>query len=268
MPTITINNRIMHYAEYGSGEVLLFGHSFLWDHHMWQDQVAVLSKHYRCIVPDLWGHGESATLSTNQTSIAELANDYISLMDHLGIGRFSIIGLSVGGMWAAHIAATYPERVEKLVLCDTDLGKEPLLKKLKYFVMIKMMERANAVPPKLIEKVVPIFFSKTTLQKNQPLVSYFKEKLATIKPDNIPTIAALAKAIFWRDNFLSQLKHIKAETKIIVGANDIARPPHEAKRLANIIPNATLSIIDHAGHIPAREQPEAMNRVLEGFFKL
>ncbi|MDA0781210.1 MAG: alpha/beta fold hydrolase [Rickettsiales bacterium] len=256
----------MHYTDTGTGEVILFGHSFLWDNQMWQEQVEVLSTQYRCIVPDLWGHGESDYLDNSECNIAELADDHILLMDSLGIEKFSIIGLSVGGMWAAHIAFKYPERINKLVLCDTDLGKEPLFNKFKYYVMIKMMERANCVPPKLVEKVIPIFFSKTTLENNKKLVCYFKNKLSSISKECIPTIATLARAIFWRDSFLNELKQIKAETKIIVGSDDIARPPNEARRLEKLIPNATLSIIENSGHIPSCEQPKLLNAVLLYFF--
>lgn len=42
----------MAYLDVGEGEVLLFGHSYLWDHQMWAPQVAALSQRYRCIVPD------------------------------------------------------------------------------------------------------------------------------------------------------------------------------------------------------------------------
>jgi pimeloyl-ACP methyl ester carboxylesterase len=265
MPQITINNRNIHYTDTGEGDVILFGHSFLWDNEMWQEQIDVLSKKYRCIAPDLWGHGKSDKLEKPNTSIANLAEDHIALMDSLGVQKFSIIGLSVGGMWSAHIAAKHPDRIDKLVLCDTDLGKEPLFNKLKYYLMIKMMERANCVPPKLVKKVVPIFFSKATLENNKELVSYFENKLSSIDEKSIPTISTLAKAIFWRDSFLSDLTNIKAETKIIVGSEDIARPKHESERLAKLIPNATLSVIDNAGHIPSREQPKAMNEVLSNF---
>ncbi len=265
MPKVKVNNKNINYQDVGKGNVILFGHSFLWDRDMWQKQVEMLSKDYRCIVPDLWGHGESDTLDKPVTSLQELANDHLELMDKLDVEKFSIVGLSVGGMWGAYIAAKHPQRVEKLVLCDTDLGKEPFLKKMKYFAMIKMMEKAKCVTPGLIKKVVPIFFSKETMKNNDELVSYFQNKLSDIDEKHVPTISTLARAIFWRDNYLEQLKGIKAETKIIVGAEDIARPPHESKRLAKLIPNSSLSIIDNAGHIPSREQPEAMNELLKGF---
>ncbi len=59
MSTFTIDNKSMHFLDKGEGPVLVFGHSYLWDSAMWAPQVDALSQHYRCIVPDLWSHGQS-----------------------------------------------------------------------------------------------------------------------------------------------------------------------------------------------------------------
>lgn len=62
MPTLEVNNRELHYLDEGEGPTLLFGHSYLWDSTMWRQQLAALRTSYRCLVPDLWGHGQSAPL--------------------------------------------------------------------------------------------------------------------------------------------------------------------------------------------------------------
>ena len=59
MKKVSVKGKLLSYQDIGEGFPIIFGHSFLWTHRMWEPQIKSLSKHYRCIVPDLWGHGES-----------------------------------------------------------------------------------------------------------------------------------------------------------------------------------------------------------------
>ena len=98
---------------------MLLGHSYLFDLNMWAPQFEALAKRYRLIVPDLWGHGDSPALPAGRNSLSDIAADHLALMDHLDIEEFGIVGLSVGGMWGAELAALAPERVKVLALMDS-----------------------------------------------------------------------------------------------------------------------------------------------------
>ena len=86
---------------------------------MWQAQIAYLKKDYRCIVPDLWSHGQSDPLPYPDCSLERLADDYWQFAQSLSLKKFALVGLSVGGMWAVHLALAHPEAVSALVLMDT-----------------------------------------------------------------------------------------------------------------------------------------------------
>lgn len=116
MPTM---GKSLHYLDVGSGFPLLLGHSYLFDLNMWAPQFEALAKRYRLIVPDLWGHGDSPALPAGRNSLSDIAADHLALMDHLDIEEFGIVGLSVGGMWGAELAALAPERVKVLALMDS-----------------------------------------------------------------------------------------------------------------------------------------------------
>ena len=75
MPVISINKKQMSYVERGKGFPILLGHSFLWDKHMWNPTIEELSKNYRCIAPDLWGHGDSSLLENDIYSVEEITED-------------------------------------------------------------------------------------------------------------------------------------------------------------------------------------------------
>ncbi|ELM6618968.1 alpha/beta fold hydrolase, partial [Vibrio vulnificus] len=116
MKTFVIDGKSMAYQDVGQGPVLLFGHSYLWDSQMWVPQIEFLSQSYRCIVPDLWAHGESESAPTHCNSLVDYAQQLLALMDHLHIETFSIVGLSVGGMWGAELVSQAPARVTSLVM--------------------------------------------------------------------------------------------------------------------------------------------------------
>lgn len=265
MSTITIKSRTIYYDDYGSGFPIVFGHSYLWDSAMWQPQVAALSTTYRCIVPDLWGHGRSDSPPASPYSVEELAEDMWGFTQALGLEQFAVVGLSVGGMWAAHLALDHPEAVSALVLLDTYLGSEPAETYARYFGMLSTVEQAGAIPTPMQEAIVPLFFSPVTMQQAPDMISRFKANLSSFNAAQIPGIVGIGRGIFSRASQLDRLPQITAPTLIIVGADDKSRPPHEAQQMAEYIPGATLEVIADAGHVSNLEQPGQVTPLLARF---
>jgi pimeloyl-ACP methyl ester carboxylesterase len=123
MPRIAIHGQDLHYLDCGAGFPVLFGGSYLWNAVMWAPQVEGLSSRYRCIVPELWGHGKSGAIPEVPYSRSKLAGDMRGLVDALGLEQFAIVGLSVGGIWGIEMALACPARVRALVLMDTAAAK-------------------------------------------------------------------------------------------------------------------------------------------------
>ncbi|MED7789606.1 alpha/beta fold hydrolase [Francisella sp. 19X1-34] len=176
---LQLKNSEINYLDSGEGFPILFGHSFLWTNKMWQPQIESLSKSYRCIVPDLWGHGDSGSVPEDTESLGDLANEMLSLLDHLGIQKFGIVGLSVGGMWAVEMALKVPERVKFMVLMDTFMGIEPEKSKNEYFGMLDLIGKMGTIPEPIITQVAPNFFSKSTQQTKPTLVTEFSNNLSS-----------------------------------------------------------------------------------------
>lgn len=265
MPNIEVNGKKIHYIDEGNGEVLLLGHSYLWNYRMWEEQIKVLSHSYRCIAPDLWGHGDSDVLSDQEYSVSHLADDFWALMQRLGIDTFSVIGLSVGGMWAFDLALKHMDAVKSLTLMDTYLGEESQETKAQYYSMLDTVEKAGAIPEAMLEPLMPLFFSPYTLTTNSYLVEQFCSDLKAFSPRQIPTIVTLGRAIFSRPDRLNQLNTLSLPTLIVVGEHDRSRPVVEAKEMVDLIPGAQLKIISEAGHICTKEQPKAVNKEILEF---
>ncbi len=267
MPYKTIGEKKLFYNDQGEGFPLLFGHSYLWDAAMWSPQVEALSSSYRCIVPELWGHGRSDPPPVTPYPIERLASDHWELVRALGLESWAVIGLSVGGMWGVHLALEHPEAVKALVLMDTFVGPEPEETHDRYFKMLDMVEQAGMIPAPLIEAIVPLFFSPVTVQRNPDLVNRFRGSLASLSKEQAPGIVSIGRGIFSRASLLDRLGEIQAPTLIIVGADDRSRPPHEARQMAEMIPNARFEIIEEAGHVSNLEQPERVTALLRTFLQ-
>jgi len=265
MPYVTIKGQRLFYEEQGEGFPILFGHSYLWDATMWEPQVKVLSASYRCITPEIWGHGRSDPPPEKPYSVEALAEDHWALVSALGLERFAVVGLSVGGMWGLHLTLNHPEAVAALVLMDTYVGPEPEDSRLRYFGMMDAVEQAGTIPPPVLEAIAPLFFSPVTMQRNPDLVNRFKDNLASIPPERIAGVLAVGRGIFARASALDRLGEIRTPTLVIVGADDLSRPPHEAQQMAQAIPGARLEVISEAGHISNLEQPERVTSLLEAF---
>lgn len=257
----------MAYQDLGEGYPLLMGHSFLWDSAMWAPQIACLKENYRCIAPDLWSHGESALLPPTTTTLEHLANDFWQLSQTLSLQKFALIGLSVGGMWATHMALSHPESISALVLMDTFVGPEPAQTQTIYFAMMDELAKEQKFTPAFADKVAPFFFAKNTAYEQPELVNSFIQSLLNTPFNHIDGKVTLGRAIFARHSLMEKLSNIKVPTLIVVGEEDIPRPVKEAQEMVKCIPHAELAIIPRAGHICTLEQPALVNEILSTFLQ-
>lgn len=115
MPILEANGFEMYYEARGHGEPLLLLHGGMGIGEDWRHVFPTDPPGYRVIVPDLRGHGRSTNPSKAFT-FRQCASDVLALLDHLGIGRFKAIGLSMGAKALLHVATLKPDRVTAMVL--------------------------------------------------------------------------------------------------------------------------------------------------------
>ncbi|MCH7421432.1 MULTISPECIES: alpha/beta fold hydrolase [Shewanella] len=262
---ICIAGSQLSYLDIGTGPTLLFGHSYLWDSAMWAPQIALLSKSYRCIVPDLWGHGQSGTVPENCHSLLDISEHMLALMDALELETFSLIGLSVGAMWGAELVLKAPARVKTLAMLDSFIGFEPEITRAKYFGMLDMIQTAGSIPPALINAISPLFFADNAKANNPELVQRFENDLAALTPERIPDIVKLGRIIFGRRDTLEFAEQFTLPCLIMVGVEDKARSVLESYLMSDAINGSQLVHIPSAGHISSLEQAEFVNQQLLAF---
>src|ERR1700691_4411904 len=98
--------------------VLMLSNSLGTDLHMWDEQVAPWTRHFRLVRYDRRGHGKSS-VPKGPYSMERLGKDVLAVLDGLGIARINWCGLSMGGMVGQWLGANAADRVDKLILSNT-----------------------------------------------------------------------------------------------------------------------------------------------------
>ena len=120
MSFAVLPNLRLHYALSGppTAPVLILSNSLGTNFSMWDAQTPAFEKQFRLLRYDMRGHGQSSA-PPPPYAVPDLARDILSLADSLSIPRFHFCGLSIGGMIGMSLALQAPDRLHKLVLCNT-----------------------------------------------------------------------------------------------------------------------------------------------------
>lgn len=258
-----MTNNMMTYLDTGKGFPVLLGHSYLFDKSMWDPQIAFLSARYRLIASDLWGHGESPALPSYVHNLTDLAREHLRLMDLLGIGSFAIAGLSVGGMWAAELAALAPDRVRALILMDSYIGSETAEEEQKYVGMLDTVERVGGITSQLTDYIVSQMHSVNAAAEDTVALT---RSLSCLTPSVLrESIVPMGRMIFSRPDRMDILQRICCPVLIAHGEKDLPRPPKEGQKMADKL-GCDFSLIPNAGHISNLENPAFVNALMGQFF--
>ncbi len=236
--------------------VLVMSNSLGSSADMWAPQIPELARHFRVLRYDTRGHGQSSAPAGDYT-FKQLANDVAELLDHLGIDRAHFCGLSMGGPTGLQFALDYPQRLDRLVLCNT-AARIGSVEGWSQRIEAVQQNTLHAMAPALIERWVTAGWRAANPGLAQVLVDMMRRHSDTGYAGNC---AAL------RDSDLrEQLVRIAAPTLVISGTHDASTPPQLGRELAAGIPGARHEELD-AGHISNWERPQAFARLLIDFLK-
>jgi len=233
---------------------LVWSHSLGCDHTMWDAQAAAFESHYRILRYDTRGHG--ATEATpGEYNIELLAHDLLALVDALDIDRFTLCGLSLGGMIGQWIGANAPERLTALIMTNTTSRlSEPGLLEARRQLVVK--EGMAAV----VDTVVSRFFTAERL-KTLPAVATIRRVLRGTNPVGYAGCCAALRDL----NQTSILSAIPVPTLIIVGDYDVPTPwSGNGELLARHIPHAEVRRLP-AAHLSNLELPRSYNAAIWRF---
>ena len=273
MPTTHIGSIDMFYEEHGSGDPLLLVMGFATDSTAWLLQVPEFAKRYRTIVFDNRGVGRSSKPAGPYT-IHEMADEAVGLLDHLGIERTHVLGLSMGGMIAQELTLRHPERVRKLVLAATYPEPDADVERTRLFMLGQMGGSIStdgalqidlkAIDPLLLfQHLLPLVFNPEFINTQLPrLMQLFGGALQY--GFSMEAIVGQMDALVGH-KATDRLHGITAPTLVLTGDADRLIPPANSDVLAKYIPGATLVKIPGGSHGFNIEQPELFNRTVLQF---
>jgi 3-oxoadipate enol-lactonase len=218
---------------------------------MWDPQAQTLAEHFRLVRYDTRGHGGSKT-PPGPYSLDDVGNDVIELLDHLGVARAHIAGLSLGGMTAMWLAINAPERVEKLVLLCTSPRMGPPQTWADRAVTVR--EQGTGA---IVDATLERWFTED--YRAQHDVSAIREMFIGIDDEGYANCCSIIEHM----DLVPNLDGISASTLIIAGAQDPAAPPAEhAEKIAAGVPGSRLEVLDPGAHLVNVERPEAVTTLI------
>lgn len=256
MPSITADGAQLHYRDEGQGLPVLLLHAFPLSSAMFEPQVAALASKYRFILPDHRGFGQSGT-TAGPTEMSRLARDAIAILNHLGISRAVVGGVSMGGYATMALLRENPERARAILLLDTQLGADDDAGKANRETLARATEARGMTA--LVEAFLPKFVAPSASAE-------VKAHVQALIEANAPEGAAAAlRGMALRSDSRDVLAAYSGPALVACGALDVITGPDKAKRMADVLRDGRTEIIPGAGHLANLESPDAMNGVLDEF---
>ena len=243
----------------GRGELVVFLHGIGGNRTNWTEQIEHFGEHFHALAWDARGYGLSDDYE-GPLDFGDFSRDLAKLVDHYGVERAHLVGLSMGGRIAQDFYARYPERVSTLVLVSTftgfkhfsdaerlqfvELRRRPLLEGKEPKDIAPVVAKTLAGPRATEAQYARLVASMAALHKE----SYLKTIESTTMYDAEPDLEAIA-----------------VPTLLVFGGSDGLTRADLGQQMASRIRGAEFVVIEHAGHLVNIEAPEAFDEAVLHF---
>lgn len=255
-----LNGVTLHYQVIGAGEgapLLVFSNSLGTDFRIWRDVIVRFVGECAILTYDKRGHGLS-DVGEAPYRMEDHVEDLAALLDHLGQKDAIVCGLSVGGQIAQGLAASRPDLVKALILCDTahKIGTDQ-----SWNQRIEAIEKDGI--ESIADSILKVWFTPAFRAPSNPAYQGYRNMLI-----RQPVAGYNGTCAAVRDADLTETSAaLDIPVICIVGEEDGSTPPDLVLKLAKLIPNARYEVIKGAGHIPCVEQPEMLVAIIKSFIK-
>lgn len=211
------------------------------------------SQGYRSVVVDNRDCGRSSPCEGIDYDIFDMAEDAVAVLDHLGIDRAHVLGISMGGMIAQELVINHPERVEKLILIATTPGSPAGIPP-DSSVLSNLFSSPTGDPVADTAKMLGMLMGSGFAERNQDLIRVMAELRMKMGSDS----GAFARqwAAIMRFGSWERLANVNVPTLIIHGREDPLLPFGNGEKIASKIPAAELVALDGVGHFVPLEAPQ------------
>jgi 3-oxoadipate enol-lactonase len=256
MPFAELTGLRLHYELIASGDAptLVLSNSLGSNFTMWDPQMAEFSKHFQVLRYDTRGHGRSSVPAGPYT-VEQLGRDVLTLLDQLRLDRVHFCGLSMGGSTGMWLALHAPQRLGKLVLCNTaaKIGTAEIWN--------PRMDAVRSGGVKAISSGVLSRWLSDSFRAKAPDTA---ARVLTML-ESTDTEGYLANCAAIRDFDLRQsVGSIRMPTLVIAGTHDVSTTPADGRFLAEQIAGARYQELD-AAHLSNIEQGALFGAAVRDF---
>lgn len=213
------------------------------DERIFSPQIEALSQNLEVTIADI----------SNFSSVRELASDVLKKAPK----KFSLLGHSMGGIVAMEIYSQEPNRIEKLILMDTNPKAELDEVKLKREPQIREVNKGKLLEV-MRDEMKPNYLAES--ENKTSVLSVCMDMALNLGPD---VFINQSRALQSRLDQQNTIQSIKIPVLILCGSEDKLCPVERHEMMHNMITDSDLKIINNAGHMPTLEQPRETTEVIK-----
>jgi pimeloyl-ACP methyl ester carboxylesterase len=265
----TAENRFISYTDIGHGRPIVLIHAFPTDRRLFElarneiEDIFHDSRIFRIITIDLWGFGQSSSVSVNGQAITmdEYASEVNELLKYLKIESTIVSGESMGGYVALAFLDKFPKKVEGLILSDTQsIADSPETKAKREATAVDVIQHGSE---SLMNEFTSKALSSTASEKTKLFLKYILEK-----QDKMAVASAL-RGMALRNDTSNILANTSIPVLILTGDKDMIISPEQSQNMHALAKNSKLIVIPNAGHLSSLEQPAIWAQaVIDMFYDL
>jgi len=256
----------LSYAVVGEGEPVTLLHGFTLSGRNWRELIAKVPGPRQWILPDLRGHGDTRTAPGAPCTMEACASDLRTLWDHLGVERSHLVGYSMGGRLALHVAVRLPERVRSLLTISAHAGLDEQARAGRRQGDEALAERIERFG---VEPFVNYWAAQPLFAGLERRGAAYQEQLRAQRLANRPEglaaslrgMGAGAMEPLW-----GEVGALAIPCTFVAGEDDAAYVA-SARRLADLVPGSRLEIVPRAGHAVHMQRPAPMAKILSAHMR-
>ena len=249
MPIVNTGRFDINYIEDGDGYPVVLIHGLAGDHTAWLPQVDALRGDYRVVAFDNPGSGDSSTVD-DPASTADLADATLGLMDQLGIERAHVIGRSMGGAIAQHMALKAPDRLQSIAMAASFARLDSIGAQVITNLQLLLRWRPNWA--EWAPHAVFLFVSPAFFNENPELIARITELVGDEGRD-LTSYDHLATACLEHDA-LDRLGEIDTPALVMAGRLDPICSMTSQNWMMEALPNAELEVFEKSSHFFLMEE--------------
>ncbi|MEX0600608.1 MAG: 2-succinyl-6-hydroxy-2,4-cyclohexadiene-1-carboxylate synthase [Rhodothermales bacterium] len=244
---------------------ILFLHGFMGSQADWSDVVGVLQSTYRCLCVDLPGHGRSVGLS-GAYSMEDATGRLVDVLDREGIDRAHLVGYSMGGRTALHVAANHADRCRCLVLESASPGLATERERAERRQVDE--ERAVRIETTDFEAFLVDWYRQPLFETYRQYEGLLGQMIRSRRSNHPNELARSLREMGTgrQPSLWDRLDHVDRPTCILVGGLD-DKYVKIGERMADAMPRSRYEVVPDAGHNVHAEVPETFTKILSDFLR-